>query len=75
MADITDAGPRLRAMNDALADNDRLRAEIERLWMTARERHCLRKAVEMLANDADREDGIARSQIAAVLSDVANRIG
>ena len=52
----------------------RLNAKIDSLWMTARERHCLRKAVAMLADDADREDGIARSQIAAVLSDVVDRI-
>ena len=31
MTDITDAGPRLKAMNDALEENDRLRAEIARL--------------------------------------------
>ena len=31
MSDITDAGPRLRAMNDALEENDRLQAEIDHL--------------------------------------------
>ena len=31
MADIGDAGPRLRQMNDVQAENDRLRAEIELL--------------------------------------------
>lgn len=31
MADIGDAGPRLRQMNDVLAENDRLRTEIELL--------------------------------------------
>ena len=31
MSDITDAGPRLRAMNDALEENARLRLAIRRL--------------------------------------------
>ena len=31
MSDITDAGPRLRAMNDALEENARLREAIRRL--------------------------------------------
>lgn len=45
MSDITDAGPRLKAMNDALADNDRLRAEIDRLRLTDAEREAVEQAV------------------------------
>ena len=46
MSDITDAGPRLKAMNDALEASDRLQAEIERLRLTDAERGLL----DMLAD-------------------------
>lgn len=49
MSDITDAGPRLRLINDALEQNDRLRtqidemnAEIARLLITDEERSALK---------------------------------
>ena len=42
MTDITDAGPRLRAMNDAL--------EIDRLRLTDAEREAVEFAVEHLQN-------------------------
>lgn len=45
MGEISDAGPRLRAMNDALEENDRLRAEIDRLTLTDAEREAVRWAI------------------------------
>ena len=51
MADITDAGPRLRQMNDALTGYDQMRAEIERL----------RAEVAMLKDAAEKLYDIAAS--------------
>ena len=48
MADITDAGPRLKAMNDALEGYDQMRAEIERLRLTDAEREAIQAAAVVM---------------------------
>lgn len=49
MTDISDAVSRLQHMNDTLAENDRLRAEIDRLRLTAAEREAVHQAAIRVA--------------------------
>jgi hypothetical protein len=49
------------------------REELKFLFLTARERHMLQKAADMLADDADREEGVARSETSAAIMGLLSR--
>lgn len=53
MTDISDAVSRLQNLNDTLAENDRLRAEIARLRLTDDEREAVEWAALALGNWAE----------------------
>ena len=73
MTDITDAGPRLKAMNDRLEElraaadqaDSEYREEIARLRLTDAEREALNRGIDALYGVEDVSDGACRRDDAA----------
>ena len=86
MADITDAGPRLRAMNDRLEElraaadkaDAEYRAEIARLRLTAAEREAVRFCTTASLPETEKLSGVAGElcrRHAATLRNLLERLG